>query len=100
MAQVKVGQFDIPDEMAKELSELLSRKTILEDVLVGVAMKKDMDAFDNLAKELYPTIEGIEAIKHKITAELVPDEFKTDKYIWNYDGYAIAGPTIFIYENQ
>ncbi len=100
MAQVQVGQFNIPDEMAKELSELLSRKTILEDVLVGVAMKKDMETFDNLTKELYPVIEGIEAIKHKITSELVPDEFKSEKYIWNYDGYMIAGPTIFVYENK
>ena len=97
MAQQLIGQFDIPEDMAKELSDLLARKTIKEDVMVNLAKNKNFEEFEVVENDLIPVIQKIEAIKNSITANYVPDEYKSEKYVWNYDGYEVDGCTIHIY---
>ena len=59
MAQRVVGQFDIPEDMAKELSELLARKTIKEDVMVNLAKNKNFEEFETVEKDLIPVIKQV-----------------------------------------
>ena len=83
-----VGTFDIPDELAKKLSELLTRQTIRERVLVQVI--NEPDKYAKAEEMLMPIVSEVEAIKAKITKEFVPEEFNSIEFMWNYDGYEIA----------
>ena len=84
-----VGSFEIPDELAKELSELLTTQMIRERVLTQVV--NEPDKYESVEKMLIPVVQKIEAIKLKITNEFVPAEFNSIKYVWNYNGYEVDG---------
>ena len=94
--QVLRGNFTIPDELARELSELLTKETIRTRVLTQVA--DDPNKFEKLEESLIPITSKIEAIKYRITNEFVPEHFRFSQYVWNYDGYEVSGNSIQIYE--
>lgn len=100
MAQVKVGNFEIPDTIAHELSDLLIKQTIREKMLYQAIENKNTGMYDELEKMLIPVTERIEALKIKITNEYVPSEFNDEKFVWNYDGYEVAKNVVNIYENK
>jgi len=86
--QIIVGSFTIPEELAKELSELLTKQTIRERLLLQLI--EDPVKYEQTEKMLIPVTSKIEAIKVKITNEYVPEEFQSSKYVWNYDGWEVA----------
>jgi len=86
--QIIVGSFTIPEELAKELSELLTKQTIRERLLLQLI--EDPVQYEQTEKMLIPVTSKIEAIKVKITNEYVPEEFQSSKYVWNYDGWEVA----------
>ena len=96
MSQVLVGKFVIPDDVAKELSELLTKQTIREHLLSTVIM--DKEKYDEVEKQLIPIMQKIDALKNKVTTQYVPAEFNDEKYMWNYDGYEVSGNTLQVYE--
>ena len=87
MAQQVVDYFEIPEELAKELSELLTKQTIREKILTQLIDKPDK--YEEAEALLIPITQRIEAIKIKITKEFVPEKYATDAYMWNYDGYEV-----------
>lgn len=88
MAQQIVGTFEIPEELAKELSDLLTKQTIRMQVLTNVIDQPDK--YEIAEKNLIPITRKIEAIKVKITKEYVPDKYDDPKYVWNYDGWDVS----------
>lgn len=88
MAQQIVGTFEIPEELAKELSALLTKQTIRMQVLTNVIDQPDK--YEIAEKNLIPITRKIEAIKVKITKEYVPDKYDDPKYVWNYDGWDVS----------
>lgn len=84
-----VGVFEIPEELAKELSELLTTQTVRERLLIQVM--DDPEKYETVEKMIIPVTEKIEAIKVKITREFVPEIYNSPEYIWNYDGYLVDG---------
>lgn len=96
MAQVLRGSFEIPEELAKELSTLLAKQTIKEHLLENII--SDKDKFDEVESQLVPIIQKIDAIKNKITSEYVPEQYRSEKYSWNFDGYEVSGNLLQIYE--
>lgn len=96
MAQVLVGKFTIPTELAKELSDLLAKQMIREHVLQNVI--NDREKFEEIEAQLIPVVQKIDAIKAKITSEYVPAEFCNEKYTWNFDGYEVAENELHVYE--
>lgn len=94
--QKLVGSFDIPEELAKELSELLTKQTIRTNMLLQVL--DDTDKYENIENKLIPITSRIEAIKIRITNEFVPAEFNSMRYVWNYDGWEVAGTTVNVFE--
>lgn len=88
MAQQIVGTFEIPEELAKELSDLLTKQTIRMQVLINVIDQPDK--YEIAEKNLIPITRKIEAIKVKITKEYVPDKYDDPKYVWNYDGWDVS----------
>ena len=95
MGQI-VGTFEIPEEIAKELSTLLVKQSIREKLLENVV--NDPDKYNEIETMLIPLVKKIDVLKHKITNELVPEQFCDEKYMWNYDGFDIAGTTVQVYE--
>ncbi len=88
MAQQIVGTFEIPEELAKELSDLLTKQTIRMQVLTNVIDQPDK--YEIAEKNLIPITRKVEAIKVKITKEDVPDKYEDPKYVWNYDGWDVS----------
>ncbi len=96
MAQVLRDTFEIPEEVAKELSELLTKQSIREHLLLNTL--NDKEKYDEVERQLIPIIQKIDAIKNKITNEFVPKQYNSEKYMWNYDGYEISKNILQIYE--
>ena len=82
-----IGTFEIPEELAKELSDLLTKQTIRERLLVQLVDQPDK--YEETEKMLIPITRKIEAIKVKITKEYVPEKYNSTKYMWNYDGWDV-----------
>lgn len=87
-----IDHFEIPEELATELSDLLTRQTIRERLLS--ANTGDPVKFKELEDMLVPITSKIEAIKMKITSEFVPEQYRDEKYSWNYDGWEVAKNTV------
>lgn len=87
MEQKVIDYFEIPDELAKELSELLTKQTIREKLLLQLVDQPDK--YEDAEKLLIPITARIEAIKVKITKEYIPEKYVSSKYMWNYDGYEV-----------
>ena len=95
--QVYVGSFEIPEELAKELSELLTKQTIRERLLVQLI--DEPAKYEQAEAMLVPVTAKIEAIKVKITDEYVPTEYRSAEYMWNYDGFEVAGCCVNVFKN-
>jgi len=67
---------------------------MLKEILISNPSK-----YEEVEKLLIPITTRIETIKTKITTEYVPDYYRDDKYMWNYDGYDISGTTVSVFEN-
>ena len=91
-----VDQFEIPEELAKELSELLTKQVIRERILLQVI--DDDEKYEKAESMLIPVTSKIEAIKLRITKDHVPTKYMNQKYIWNYDGYEVSGNKVDIFE--
>lgn len=87
-----IDHFEIPEELATELSDLLTRQTIRERLLS--ANTGDPVKFKELEDMLVPITSKIEAIKMRITSEFVPEQYRDERYSWNYDGWEVAKNTV------
>lgn len=96
--QIVVGSFEIPNELAKELSELLTKQTIRDRLLLNLI--DEPAKYEEVEKMLIPITAKVEAIKMKITSEYVPEKYRNPKYIWNYDGYEVAGNSVQILTDE
>ena len=96
--QVMVGSFEIPVELANELSELLTKQTIREKLLLQLI--DDPVKYEQAESLLLPITSKIEAIKFKITNEYVPSHYRYSNYIWNYDGWEVAGNKVNVYSTN
>lgn len=90
-----VATFQIPDELAKRLSDLLVTQSIRERVLANLVGKPEYDQMEN---KLIAIVNEIDAIKNKITMEYVPDEYRSERFTWTYEGYGISQNNISIIE--
>lgn len=95
MAQQLVDTFEIPENIAKELSDLLAKQSIRERVLASVI--GDPEKYEELEKQLIPVVQKIDALKTKITEEFVPDKYD-EHYVWNYNGFEVSGTKVQIYK--
>lgn len=93
--QVFVESFKIPNALAMELSELLTKQTIRERLLLQLL--DDPVKYEQAESMLIPVTAKIEEIKVKITNEYVPEHYRFSNYVWNYDGWEVAGNEVHIY---
>ena len=93
-----IDYFDIPDELAKELSDLLTKQVVRERLLLQVV--SDPVRYEEMEKMILPITAKIEAIKIKITDEYVPEKYRSTKYMWNYSGYEVDKNKVQILEQK
>ena len=91
-----VGSFEVPEDLAKRLSNLLTKKAIREQVLTSLV--DDMAKFETVEATLIPLVNEIDSIKNKVTVEYVPEKFQSEKYQWSYNGFEIDGTRVEVYE--
>jgi hypothetical protein len=93
-----LSSFEIPAPLAHELSDLLTKQTIKMNLLMQILDKPNFSKseYDALEDTLVPITARIEAIKLKITKEYVPKEYCSPEYMWNYDGFEVAGNMVDI----
>ena len=92
-----VSSFEIPEEVAKELSELLTKQGIRERLLSSLV---GTEKYEEVENDLVDLIQRIDAIKNLITSEYVPEQYRYDWYTWNYDGWTISKNTLYIYSEN
>lgn len=95
--QELVDHVEIPDELAHELSDLLTTEKIRERMLQSVI--DDPERYEIMEKKLFPITARIDVIKSIITDKHVPEKYKSNVYIWNYNSYGINGNSIEIFRN-
>ncbi|MCM1233501.1 MAG: hypothetical protein NC489_25580 [Ruminococcus flavefaciens] len=91
-----IDTFEIPDELAHELSDLLTKQVIKERLLLQLL--NDPEKYEQVENMLVPITARIEAIKFKISNEYVPDHYRFAKYQWNYNGYEIDANRLDVQE--
>lgn len=91
-----IDYFEIPEELAKELSELLTKQTIRERIIMQL-IHDDVE-YEVMENKLLDITAKIEAIKIKITKEFVPAKYNSEKYMWNYDGWEVDRNKVQIIE--
>lgn len=84
---------EIPESLARELSDLLTKQTIRMQVLTSIVGKPE---YETMEAELIPIQQRIDAIKYTITEDYIPDEYRSDEYQWNFNGFMIDRNTIEI----
>jgi hypothetical protein len=82
-----ISDFEIPDELAKELSDLLTTQSVRQSIATNLI---GTDKYDLAEKNLVEITKKVDAIKNRITEEYVPEAFRDNAYIWNYNGYEIS----------
>ena len=88
--------FEIPEELAKELSDLLTKQVVRERLLLQVV--GDPVKYNELEAMILPITAKIEAIKARITEQYVPQKYRSVKYMWNYTGYEVDQNKVQILE--
>lgn len=94
-----VDHFEIPEELARELSELLITQTIREKLLMELINSDDESKYEAVERKLAPVTAKIEAIKIKITSEYVPAKYNSPRYMWNYMGYEVSKNLVEVIED-
>lgn len=96
--QVVIDYFEIPEDMAKELSDLLTKQTIRERMLLNLITEPEK--YEQAEEMLVPITARIEAIKIKITKEFVPAKYNSTRFMWNYDGWEVDKNKVQIIEEK
>lgn len=87
MDPVVIDEFEIPEDLARELSDLLARQSIRERLLQTLIGKPEYDEVEN---SIVPLVSKIDAIKTMITLQYVPDKYRSEKFMWNYPGWEVS----------
>lgn len=94
--QRTVGTFEIPDDIAQELTELMAKRDVYESLMIKSA--NDPAAFDVIESKLIDTVRKYDAVRNRITDDLLPDEFRNAAYTWTYRGYEIDKNVVSVWE--
>lgn len=94
--QIVIDKFEIPEDLAHELSGLLTKQTIRERLLLQLV--GEPEKYEQAEELLLPVTARIEAMKIKITKEFVPTKYNNRKYQWNYDGWEVDQNNVQIIE--
>lgn len=91
----KVTTFEIPEEIAKRLSILLVKEKVRRELLSNLVGNKSK--FEEVEQLLVEVSSEVEKIKYDITTLYVPEKYRSDEFIWDYNGFEIDKNILTIY---
>lgn len=94
-----IDVFTIPDEMAKELSELLGRNAVKKEQL-PILFAQNPAKYEEMEGMLVADQARAEALQMRITADYVPDKYRSEEYTWRYTTYDISGNEVWIKKSK
>lgn len=94
----KIDTFEIPTEIAQNLTNLMTNQAINDRILSSVADQPEK--YKAVMADQIKIQREIDALKYKITSEFVPDQYRFEQYSWNYNGIDVAGNEVEIMENN
>lgn len=94
MKNIVIDEFEIPDELAQELTALLTESSIKKSLLIELV--EFPTKYEIIEKAVIILEDKISVLKNTITRQYVPEEYRTSEYSWNYDGYSSAGNVVQI----
>ena len=89
-----IGVFTIPNELAMELSEVITTISIRHSLLLDLIDKPTK--YDEVEKNLIQLEERKAALMNSITRDYIPDEYRFDYFTWFFAGYSVAGNECWI----
>lgn len=92
----RITTFEIPEEIAKHLSILLIKEKVRKELLLNLVGNKNK--FEEVEQLLIEVSSEIEKIKHDITTLYVPEKYRSEDFIWDYNGFDIDGKHVTIYK--
>lgn len=92
----RVTTFEIPEEIAKHLSMLLVKEKVRKELLSNLIGNKNK--FEEVEQLLIEVSAEVEKIKHDITTLYVPEKYRSEKFIWDYNGFEIDKNILTIYQ--
>lgn len=94
----RVTTFEVPEHIAKRLSDLLIKERVRKQLLFDAV--NDSSKFDELENLLIVVTAEIDKIKYDITTLYVPNDYRSDDYMWDYNGFGIDGNHFTIYKSS
>lgn len=94
--QRTVGTFTISDELAQQLTDLMAKRDVYESLMIKAA--NDPAAFEMIEGRLLDTVRKYDAVRNRITDELLPNEYRNEKYTWSYRGWEVDKNVITVWE--
>ena len=87
--------FEIDESIANKLSDALTRKKILMEAYVqSIGDIQKSHLLENKLVNVETTIDRCKSI----ISGMIPDEYRSDRYEWIYNGWIIDGCRVSIYE--
>jgi len=91
----RVTTFEIPEEIAKRLSILLVKEKVRRELLSNLVGNKSK--FEEVEQLLVEVSSEVEKIKYDITTLYVPEKYRSEEFIWDYNGFEIDKNILTIY---
>ena len=92
----RVTTFEIPEELAKHLSILLVKEKVRKELLSNLIGNKSK--FEEVEQLLIEVSSEVEKIKYDITTLYVPEKYRSEEFIWDYNGFEIDKNILTIYK--
>ena len=92
----RVTTFEIPEELAKHLSILLVKEKVRKELLSNSI--GDKNKFEEVEQFVVEVSSEVEKIKHDITTLYVPEKYRSEEFVWDYNGFEIDNNIVTIYK--
>lgn len=92
----RVTTFEIPEELAKHLSILLVKEKVRKELLSNSI--GDKNKFEEVEQLVVEVSSEVEKIKHDITTLYVPEKYRSEEFVWDYNGFEIDNNIVTIYK--
>ena len=92
----RVTTFEIPEELAKHLSILLVKEKVRKELLSNSI--GDKNKFEEVEQLVVEVSSEVEKIKHDITTLYVPEKYRNEEFVWDYNGFEIDNNIVTIYK--
>lgn len=92
----RVTTFEIPEELAKHLSILLVKEKVRKELLSNSIGNKNK--FEEVEQLVVEVSSEVEKIKYDITTLYVPEKYRSEEFVWDYNGFEIDNNIVTIYK--